>query len=202
MSVKVVTNTAEDTAGSMPNRRRSNGTPAPARAETSRFPTMAMTMARPRPMLPFQTHPSRPATNVRAKPWNKPSSSSRPSRRIPLWWGTSQRARPRTTNVTICVPAIPPCPATTGKKTASMATAAIVDSNRLTTAAAARTVPRLTSNHGRRCWTDKPQRTEYPLTRGPTRCAAYAPWPLLPRSASPPRPESRPAPGGFHRRGE
>ena len=46
------------------------------------------------------------------------------------------------------------------------------------------------------------QRTEYPLTRGPTRCAAYPPWPLLPRSASPPRPESRPAPGSFHRRRE
>ena len=55
MSVKVVTNTADETAGSTRIFLSINGTPAPASAATSKFPTIATAKAIASPMLPFQT---------------------------------------------------------------------------------------------------------------------------------------------------
>ena len=61
-------------------------------------------------------------------------------------------------------PAMPPCPATTGRKMASAATLAIVDSKKLITNAARNAVPRLMNSQGSRLRTE-PARG--PMKRSP-----------------------------------
>jgi hypothetical protein len=56
----------------------------------------------------------------------------------------------RTTSFSVCVPPIPPCPATTGRKMARVTTRAMVFSNKLMIAAAMNVVTRLMESHGKR----------------------------------------------------
>ena len=83
-------------------------------------------------------------------PLPRPTSASFTSALRELTKVSSPSAMPRTITVSVCVPALPPMPATTGMNTASAVAWLMVASNSLTTAAARKAVARLTYSHGRR----------------------------------------------------
>ena len=76
MSVTVVTTTAEETAGSMPIRRRNNGTPAPTEPAIIMLPSIAIRNTRPRPMFCF--HRIWANVAIRSYMRKHPAASDRP----------------------------------------------------------------------------------------------------------------------------
>ena len=78
-SVKVVTTTADATAGSTPILRRNRGTPAPARPAMTMFPAMATPRTRPSPGLRVHSMPTTPTRIPSKRPWSSPSRTSRAS---------------------------------------------------------------------------------------------------------------------------
>ena len=86
-------------------------------------------------------------TQPSTTPLQMPTSASRPISRQVLPALSCWVASARTVTVSVCVPALPPSPATIGNSMARMAIRSIVSSNRLITEAERKAVTRLTSSH-------------------------------------------------------
>ena len=137
-------------AGSSLSERRPSGIITPAKAAASWLSTIAPPATRPSTALPFHHQPMRPTVTPTAAPLSRPRVISLSSTLRPSPGASSPRARSRMIMVSVCIPALPPWPATMGRKTTSAVHRAIVSSNRPTVAAARNAVARLMKSQGRR----------------------------------------------------
>lgn len=108
MSVKVVTNTDDATAGSAPTWSRRIGTKAPANEATIRLPHIATRTTRPKVASPFHSRPIPPTVSPSAAPLTIPTSSSLPATRHRPGTGPLSSAIRRIVTASAWVPAFPP----------------------------------------------------------------------------------------------
>src|SRR6478736_5563399 len=152
-SVAVVTNTADETAGSMRKRSSVTGTMIPAMPAVRLLITIAEAITAPSRGLWNSSPVPVPIRMASEMPLASAMRNSRQIIRTVFELVSWLVAKARTTTASVWVPALPPMPDTIGMSTASSASLAIAPWNTPTTDDAMIAVPRLITSHDRRART-------------------------------------------------